>query len=82
VSPPTPLLHLLHIAATLKVVNGYNDGSFRPSESVTGYAFAKMLLTAMGVTGTYTGNGWESTWQLPLRRLACLMALMAAPPSS
>jgi hypothetical protein len=29
-----------------KVVNGYNDGSFRPSESVTGYAFAKMLLTA------------------------------------
>jgi hypothetical protein len=42
-----------------KVVNGYNDGSFRPSESVTGYAFAKMLLTAIGVTGTYTGNGWE-----------------------
>jgi hypothetical protein len=35
--------------SNMKVVNGYNDGSFRPSESVTGYAFAKMLLTALGI---------------------------------
>lgn len=43
----------------MKIVNGYADKTFRPSANLTGYAFAKMLLNALGIDGTYTGNGWE-----------------------
>ena len=43
----------------MKIVNGYADKTFRPSTNLTGYAFAKMLLNALGISGTYTGNGWE-----------------------
>ena len=46
---------------TAGYINGYSDGTFRPTASLTGYAFAKMLLGALGYDGKiegFTGNGW------------------------
>ncbi len=46
---------------TEKIINGYNDGTFRPSGTLTGFAFAKMLLSALGYDGKvegFTGSGW------------------------
>ena len=41
------------------IISGYADGTFRPGNSLTGYAFMKMLLGALGYdaeTENYTGN--------------------------
>lgn len=46
---------------TAGYINGYSDGTFRPTASLTGYAFAKMLLGALGYDGKvegFAGNGW------------------------
>lgn len=46
---------------TAGYINGYSDGTFRPTASLTGYAFAKMLLGALGYDGVqegFTGSGW------------------------
>jgi hypothetical protein len=47
---------------TSGIINGYSDGSFRPTGTLSGYAFAKMLLGALGYKGEYengfTGSGW------------------------
>ena len=45
---------------SLGIVNGYGDGTFNPTGELTGYAFAKMLLTALGygVNDEYVGSGW------------------------
>ena len=47
--------------AQQKIINGYNDGSFKPSGTVTGYQFLKMLLGALGYDGSiegFTGGNW------------------------
>ena len=44
------------------IISGYADGSFRPAGTLTGYAFMKMLLGALGYDGTYegyTGANWS-----------------------
>ena len=44
------------------IINGYNDGTFRPAGSLTGYAFLKMLLGALGYDGEvegFTGPNWS-----------------------
>ena len=44
------------------IISGYADGTFRPGNSLTGYAFMKMLLGALGYdseTEGYTGNNWS-----------------------
>ena len=44
------------------IISGYADGTFRPSASLTGYAFMKMLLGALGYDSTYegyTGSNWS-----------------------
>ena len=44
------------------IISGYADGSFKPANSLTGYAFMKMLLGALGYDATregYTGNNWS-----------------------
>ena len=43
------------------LVDGYGDGTFRPSAKLTGFAFLKMLLTALGYNSEnegYTGTNW------------------------
>ena len=43
------------------LIDGYADGTFRPSNKLTGFAFLKMLLTALGYDSTiegYTGANW------------------------
>ena len=44
------------------IISGYADGTFRPANTLTGYAFMKMLLGALGYDATtegYTGNNWS-----------------------
>ena len=45
-----------------RIISGYADGSFRPAGTLTGYAFMKMLLGALGYDATYegyTGGNWS-----------------------
>ena len=44
------------------IISGYADGTFRPAASLTGYAFMKMLLGALGYDAEveqYTGPNWS-----------------------
>ena len=44
------------------IISGYADGTFRPSATLTSYAFMKMLLGALGYDATvegYTGANWS-----------------------
>ena len=44
------------------IISGYADGTFRPANSLTGYAFMKMLLGALGYDASregYTGPNWS-----------------------
>ena len=44
------------------IISGYADGTFRPSAGLTGYAFMKMLLGALGYNSNYegyTGANWS-----------------------
>ena len=46
---------------TAGYISGYSDGTFRPAGTLTGYAFAKMLLGALGYKSSvegFTGDGW------------------------
>ena len=43
------------------LIDGYADGTFRPQGTLTGFAFLKMLLTALGYDSSiegYTGTNW------------------------
>ena len=44
------------------IISGYADGTFRPANTLTGYAFMKMLLGALGLDAEiegYTGPNWS-----------------------
>ena len=44
------------------IISGYADGTFRPAGTLTGYAFMKMLLGALGYDAEiegYTGANWS-----------------------
>ena len=44
------------------IISGYADGTFKPANSLTGYAFMKMLLGALGYDSSiegYTGANWQ-----------------------
>ena len=44
------------------IIGGYGDGTFRPSGTLTGNAFMKMLLGALGYDSSiehYTGSNWQ-----------------------
>ena len=50
------------VMSAVKVIDGYTDGTFRPANTLTGYAFMKMLLGALGYDVTaegYTGPNWS-----------------------
>ncbi len=42
------------------IIDGYNDGTFKPKGTLTGYQFAKMLLGVLGygVNDEYVGSNW------------------------
>ena len=45
-----------------KIINGYSDGTFRPTATLSGNAFMKMLLGALGYDSSiegYTGPNWQ-----------------------
>ena len=45
-----------------KIINGYSDGTFRPTATLSGNAFMKMLLGALGYDSAvegYTGPNWS-----------------------
>ena len=44
------------------IISGYADGTFKPGNTLTGYAFMKMLLGALGYDASvegYTGANWS-----------------------
>ena len=48
---------------TAGIISGYSDGSFQPGGTLTGYAFSKMLLGALGYDSSiehFTGPGWNN----------------------
>ena len=51
----------IEYCATLGIIDGAGDGNFYPAGKLTGYAFAKMLLTALGYDSKiegFVGNNW------------------------
>ena len=49
-------------AAANNIVGGYGNGKFGPYDTLTEYAFGKMLLAALGYDAAeegYTGAGWQ-----------------------
>ena len=40
------------------IVGGYADGTYKPGNPVSGYAFTKMLLNALGIKGDYEGANY------------------------
>ena len=61
---PTSNVFAGYIAYCAKegIISGYADGTFRPAATLSGYAFMKMLLGALGYDATtegYTGNNWS-----------------------
>ena len=47
--------------AAQKIVAGVGDGKFNPDGKLTGFAFGKMLLVALGAdANTLTGAGWDT----------------------
>ena len=43
------------------LIDGYSDGTFRPQATLSGFAFLKMLLTALGYDSSiegFTGSNW------------------------
>ncbi len=51
----------IEYCATMGIIDGAGDGNFYPAGKLTGYAFAKMLLTALGYDSQregYTGPSW------------------------
>jgi len=58
------------------IVAGYGDGKFGPTDTVTGYQFAKMLLVALGYDATIEKlNG--SDWSINVAKLAFANGLSA-----
>ena len=51
----------IEYCATIGIIDGAGDGNFYPAGKLTGYAFAKMLLTAIGYKSDregFTGGSW------------------------
>ena len=63
--PDVPAGHtfagVISYCKTAGYISGYGDGTFKPANSLTGFAFAKMLLGALGYKSDlegFTGTGW------------------------
>ena len=64
------------------IISGYADGTFKPANSLTGYAFMKMLLGALGYDVTaegYTGPNWSINVAKRALNVGCLTIWWASP---
>ena len=50
-------------------INGYQDGSFKPDGTLSGYAFSKMLLGALGYKGEHEGGFTGAGWTMNVARI-------------
>ena len=52
------------------IICGYGDGTFRPTGSLTGYAFMKMLLGALGYDANIEGYNIPGSWSIQVAKQA------------
>ena len=64
----------IEYCSTLGIVAGNGDGTFNPAGTLTSYAFAKMLLTALGYKSSAEGFT-GSTWTVNVARYALEVGL-------
>jgi hypothetical protein len=58
------------------IINGYTDGTFRPAGQLTGYAFLKMLLGALGYDAEIEGYTGVSNWGINVAKQAIGIGLV------
>ena len=59
------------------IVGGYADGTFKPGASLTGYAFMKMLLGALGYDAEIEGYNTPGSWSISVAKQALGIGLNA-----
>ncbi len=52
------------------IIGGYADGTFRPTGTLTGYAFMKMLLGALGYDANVEGYNIPGSWSIQVAKQA------------
>ena len=52
------------------IVSGYADGTFKPGNTLTGFAFLKMLLGALGYDANVEGLNDPNSWQIKTAQLS------------
>ena len=52
------------------IIGGYADGTFRPTGTLTGYAFMKMLLGALGYDANIEGYNIPGSWSIQVAKQA------------
>ena len=52
------------------IIGGYADGTFRPTGTLTGYAFMKMLLGALGYDANTEGYNIPGSWSIQVAKQA------------
>ena len=57
------------------IISGYADGTFRPAATLTGYAFMKMLLGALGYDAAVEGYSGNPTWSVNVAKRALNIGL-------
>ena len=57
------------------IVGGYADGTFKPGATLTGYAFMKMLLGALGYDAEIEGYNTPGNWSISVAKRALAIGL-------
>lgn len=66
-------------AASLGIINGYPDGTFKPDNTVSYDEAAKMLVAALGYTEDALIGSWPANWVVKARALGILDGVKAGP---